>query len=292
MSKIINDIIVKPVVQGDKYTKKNTLGYDMFPFPYSNVLLQASTKSGKTTVIYNALEKCLDEGTDVFIFAPTVNQDPTYKKMIKMLKKKKCNVVVKEHFKENGLNYISGLLQLWNEEKEAEEKQNERIEEEPEGGMVRMKCGRGYKLVKQPKEDEEPEKPKKKKKKMYSPDRVIILDDLSSDMRDKDLYQLFTRSRHYKLKTFVSCHSINNILPSGLVNIHSILLFPNLSDVKIEELQDKICLYDKSDNKHDTLFKRVYKYATSEPYNFLYIDRENDNYRKNFNKLIDLEKFK
>jgi hypothetical protein len=36
-------------------------------------------------------------------------------------------------------------------------------------------------------------------------------------------------------------------------------------------------------------FYHIYDYATKDPYSFMYVDMKNQTYRKNFNKVLDLE---
>ena len=124
----INDISVKPVISHKNETKKNVRAFDYYPSPYSNICLLARKASGKSTVIYRALEQCVTKGTNVFIFSPTVHIDPTYAKMIAMLKKKKCIVVAKEHFMENGVDLIGELLTIKFGKTDSEEQQKEEEE--------------------------------------------------------------------------------------------------------------------------------------------------------------------
>ena len=62
----------------------------MFPVQYSNISITACKNSGKSNLVYRIVENCTNRYTQVLIFAATVNKDPVYKKMIKMLTK--CNI--------------------------------------------------------------------------------------------------------------------------------------------------------------------------------------------------------
>lgn len=303
-TKQISDIIIKPVIKHNKYNKETVRGYNYFPEPYSNICLMARKKSGKTNVIYRALEQCVKKGTNVFIFSPTVHMDATYEKMIHMLKKKKCNVIAKEHFiDENGVDLIKELLDIMahdnDEIKEELTEPNQHhplplmfFGNDPHYKLEGMLTGGGCRLVERPPPKKEPKKePKKGAGKLLTPESIIVFDDLSSDLRHKSVSKLLTKNRHYKLKTFFSCHSINNLDPMALSCIDNFLLFPNISNDKIEELKDKINISFKNDNKYENKLQKMYDYATEAPYSFLYIDRNNDCYRKNFNEklIVDSE---
>ena len=60
---------------------------EIFPDPCPNIVAFAKKKSGKTTVLYNILERMLPKGskTRVLIFCPTYQQDKMWRSIIKML---------------------------------------------------------------------------------------------------------------------------------------------------------------------------------------------------------------
>ena len=55
-------------------------------------------------------------------------------------------------------------------------------------------------------------------------------------------------------------------------------MFGGYPEEKLEKLYDKLAISENFD-----VFQKLYKHATSEKYNFLYIDVRNNKYRKNFN---------
>ena len=124
-TKTINDIKIKPVINSNNLNKKRIRAYDWYPEPYANIALLARKKSGKTNAIYRALEQCVTKGTEVYIFSPTVNIDATMKKMIAMLKKKKCVVIAKEHFIENGVDLVEQLLNIFGHQDDVVQKKED-----------------------------------------------------------------------------------------------------------------------------------------------------------------------
>ena len=260
----------------------------------------ARKNSGKSTVIYRALEQCATKGVNVFIFSPTVNIDPTYDKMIKMLKKKGCTVVAKEHFIENGVDLVEQLLTIFNkkEDKEEEKEQGSKpppllyFADDKNYRQTNVQVGGESTLVerkKKPLTEKKIKKDEKKKKKLLTPEHIFIFDDLSADLRHKSISKLLTKNRHYKLKTFFSCHSVNNLDKMALACVDVFHLFPNISNEKIEELAEKVNITFKNDTKKDPKLQRIYDMATAKPYSFLYIDRNNDEFRKNYNEKINIE---
>lgn len=291
-TKEINDVSIKPVIHKTNENKNNVRAFNYYENPYSNICLMARKNSGKSTVIYRALEQCAKKGTNVFLFSPTVNIDPTYGKMVKMLKKKGCTVVAKEHFiDENGVDLIGQLLQIFSKKDEVEETQ----EEYKPPPLLYFGDDRNYKhcnvqvggecvlVEKPPKPKKEKKEKEKKKDKLITPEHIFVFDDLSSDMRHKSISKLMTKQRHYKLKCFLSCHSVNNLEKMALSCIDVYHIFPNISSEKIEELGEKVNITFKNDTKKDSKLQRLYDDATAKPYNFLYIDRNNGTFRKNFN---------
>jgi hypothetical protein len=292
----INKVSIKPVINNCSYNPKKVKGYDMYPEPYANVALLAKKKSGKTNVIYRALENCVTKGTNVFIFSPTCQIDDTYKKMKVMLKKKGCTVVMKDHFMENGVDLIEQLLQIFGQkDKDEEEQDSEELVPppmmafpgDPNFRIVNPQVGGACTMVRKIKRKKKPEKPKKKKG-MIAPEHILVFDDLSSDLRHKSISRLLTKNRHYKLKTFLACHSVNNLEKMALSCVDYLHVFGNVSDEKIEEIKDKMAITFKNDSRKNSKLQRIYDFATARPWSFLLIDRVNCEFRKNFNEIIQV----
>lgn len=316
-TKVVNKIQIKPKIKKAKYTSENVRAFDYYNEPYANICLMARKNSGKTNVIFRAMEKCAKKGTNVYIFCPTYEMDETYSEMIKMLERKGCNVETYKHFiDEDGTDLIDNLLNQFESEQEkkddkySNEFDNEPMQQEvyyPPPPLLYFGDDRLYEhqhqrgngdcrlvlkplpVVRQEEKKEEKEEEKKNKKELLTPKNIFIFDDLSEDLRHKSVSKLITKNRHYKLKTFFSCHGINNLKPMALSSVDVFHLFPNLPEDKIEELKEKVNISFKGDNKKRGKLNELYDFATQEPYNFLYIDRKNNKYRKNFNEMIEFE---
>ena len=81
-TKEINNIKIRPVVHL-ALESHEILGYDYFSTLYSNIYICSRRRSGKTTLIYNILQHCVNKRTNVVFFCSTINRDSTYKLIIR-----------------------------------------------------------------------------------------------------------------------------------------------------------------------------------------------------------------
>lgn len=251
--------------------------FEMFEEPYANVVMVATKNSGKTTLLYNILKEEARKGLTVILFASTINHDPTFTAIIDMLRKKGCIVKTFDHFiNKEGVNLVEAWTSIKDEEAEAAaQPDTSQPSKEPEWQMIPTAA--------KPKKEKEK---KEKKLKFRGPETIMVFDDLSSSLRDKALTYLLTRNRHYKTKIFISCHSVINLDPKTLEVIDVAILFPGQSYDRVQELANKLGLHFTEDKKGKSHLHVLYDYATSEKYNFLYVDRNKLEYRHNMNKLL------
>lgn len=281
----INNIAIKPVIV-QAFDAKTVRGYEWFENPYNTCALIAKTKSGKTSVIYRVLEATLPKKSKIIIFCPSIKTDKTYRKMVKMLKEKDCDVKTYPHFVEGKKSILDQIVD------EAEGNVPGKKDEEPEemiGGQTLkdiMFNGK-KKATKNPKKGDDDTEITKKKK--LCAETTIIIDDLSSACRDKSLTRLLCKSRHLKMRIFISLHAITNLMPSGIRQISNVLLFPNINREKIESLADNCGVSFKDDTKKRSILWELYNDATSEPYNFLNLDLQQMTFKKNFSEIYRVE---
>lgn len=296
--KKVNNIKITPLIN-QKFNEKTVHGFRWFANPYGNIALIARTKSGKTNCIYRCLENTLKPKTNVMIFCPSINTDQTYKKMKGMLKKKKCNVKCFENFQEKGINHLNILVNELSTKEEKKEQKNESRDiqipltmdeimftnhpsvlgmgEVTEQRMI----PNGERMVVAPK------KAKKKKGKL-APEWVVIIDDLSSLCRDPSITRLLCRSRHLKMRIFISLHSITDLQPAAFGQLANIMLFQNINEERIEQVADKCGLTFRQDTKKRRFLCELYDIATATPYSFLNCDTQNMTFRKNFDEEFDI----
>lgn len=122
---------------------------------------------------------------------------------------------------------------------------------------------------------------------------LIIFDDTIANqdfLKSKEALQMFTLLRHYLCSIIILTQKYNKIPPAQRDNANGIIIFPsNAHEVAL--IKDELCPPFLTKKE----FAKVVDYATDEQYSFLFINNKADNehrYRKNFNEIIDLEKFK
>lgn len=121
------------------------------------------------------------------------------------------------------------------------------------------------------------------KDKYRSPEYLIILDDLSSELKYPSITSLLKKNRHFKCKVIISSQYLNDLKPEALKQLDYFILFKGMSDDKLERV-----IRDGDINIDFPLLKKLYEHATAEPFNFLYISTREDQYRKNFNQLYNI----
>jgi hypothetical protein len=267
-TKKINDVRVKPI-KIPKLDKLKIKGYDMFSEIYSNIFICARKKSGKSTVVFNILKECSGKNTKVIIFGATIHKDPVYVQLIKHFEKKGNTVITYTSIKENGFDNLGDILGVL-QEKEDSKSEEEEVQEDP--------------ILIFDDEPKEEKKKKTRKTKYLAPEIIFVFDDLSDELRDGSIGTLLKTNRHYKSKVIMSSQYVHDIQPQSLLQLDYMLLFGGHPDDKLKIIYSKLDLAVPYE-----LFVEIYKFATKEKHNFLYIDKNNGEFRLNFNNKIDLE---
>lgn len=271
-TKKINNIKIKPIqfIRLDLPIK----GQDMFPDIhglYGNIFLVAKKRSGKSTVIYNIIKKCVGRDTKVYIFCSTVNKDQTYKKIMDFLDHRNIYYEAFASINENGENNLQSIID--------EMKQDDEVSDEEE------KKPPPKKFIEFEETKEEKAEKKKRKLKYIAPEYMFIFDDLGQLLRDKTIEQLLKTNRHFKCKVILSSQYLNDLNPASRLNLDFVLVFKGMPLVKLEQIHKDIDI-STDFNK----FKEMYDKATEHKFNFLYIDTRTENFRINFNEsFVDIE---
>ncbi len=262
----INDETVQPI-KTPSVKLENIKGYKLFPDLYCNIFLCAKKKSGKTSVINKIIRECSDKETIFHIFCSTHNKDDNWKEIKKWLDDKKRIANFYTSLTEDKLNILDVIVEDLRTYDEEEEK-----EEAPEEDkIVNFHEDEKYMTF----------KIKKQKPKKVAPKVMFIFDDFSGELKDKTLVKLLKEHRHYKTKVIISSQYPNDLLPESRSQIDYWLLFGGHSENKLEEIYKNCNLSITFEE-----FKAIYDLATSEKYHFLYINRNTDDFRKDFNSQI------
>ena len=302
----INDVVVKPIKTGKEKDTRLPKGYKLFPEPYPNIGIIARKKSGKTNTVVNIVKACADKDTNVFVLASTANKDPMFLALKKYCKKHEIPYHAQTEIKsvdEQGKksdffqNFMKEMGEADSEEdstdSEDEEAKHPRmsnfghVPEEScsdsdyssssDDEYEKLNYGKKYdrmdpKFVKN-KGSIQPKKP------YITPEVIIITDDLSNELKTPSLRAFFKRNRHYRCLNIVSTQWIMDLLPESLKQFDYLLIFKGQTREKLEKIKGDADLAIDIDK-----FEAIYKSATSAPYSFLYIDTQNEIYRKCFNQ--------
>ena len=299
-TKTINDVkVVVPRIAKDKRPVK--FG-EVFSVPYPNIFLCAMKQSGKTTCLTNIILNSVGKNTVVIIISGSVHNDDVIKDCINKLRKRGNEVITMTDIVEDGVNAIEDFM---NEHKKPAEEDSEREAEATSSPQVPIKPARrsiadvlGKAVEKKDsgreadeakraliaKQEVKEDGPNKKKKlSKIIPEYIIVLDDCGKSLRDVWVDRLSKANRHNKTMLLMSSQDLNDLLPSTLKQMGYVILFRKFSDDKLVELFKKLDLGIQFET-----FYKLYKDATKDKFNFLFIDRNKNEFRKNFSELYKI----
>ena len=268
----INDEVVKPIPQyaGGNLDTRPVKGAQICSEPYANIFLVARKKSGKTSAVFKILKECAGRDTKIIAFVSTLNKDQNWKNIKSYFDNKGITFIGYTSLKEDGPDRLQELIKHLETEAEHEEEQ----EDVP-------KVGKGLRFN----EPEEEEESKPRKLKYLAPDYIIVLDDLSTELKSKSLVSLLKKNRHYKSKIIISSQYLHDVDPQARKQIDVWIVFGGQSDEKLQ-----IIFKDADLSIPFELFKKIYKFATMKPFSFLYLDTTKEEFRVNFNRIVTLPK--
>lgn len=265
ITKKINNVEVKAIpLDESKIDKRPIKGVQVCPEMFANILLLAKKKSGKTSIINTLLKHCLGRDTSVLAFVSTLEKDAQWAVIKEYCEKKGKPFLGYTSLFEDGDNMLDAFIKkLQVGEKEEEEK--------PEAAPLYKFPGRGA----EPEPEAKEKKPRKTK--YQAPEYIIILDDLSTELKVKTVTELLKKNRHFKAKTIISTQYLNDLPPDGFKQIDILMMFRGFSKIKLQEVFDKAALPMEFEE-----FIKMYHEATAPQYGFLWLDLHNHTFRKNF----------
>lgn len=252
----INNERVKPI----RLMKRDTRpvrGANLFPEVYSNIFMCARKKSGKTLTIAKCLRRCAGPTTKIMVFCSTINKDSTWLAIRAWAQQKNLPFIgYTSIIDDDGNNLLKDLITSM--QKPEGEKEHSLFDEE---------------------EEEEEEVPC-----YQSPEWIFVLDDLSDELRKPIIATFLKKNRHFRAKIIISSQYMNDLMPAACKQLDYVLLFKGQAQDKIE----KICK-DVDSHVSKEVFWDLYKFATKEPYSFLYVDVRGCTFRRNFDTLLSIE---
>ena len=258
--KQINNEVVRAVPLLTEKDTRPIKGAQLFPEMNANIFLCAKKKSGKTSTIFKILQKCCGPSTKIFVFCATLYKDKSWLAIQQWAEKKKIVFIWHTSLKDDsGVDKLEELVNVLQAKVDTED--------EAPPNMLDSSSD----------EDDEPARPK-----YQTPEYIFILDDLSTELKSPTVGRLLKVNRHFLAKTLISSQWLNDLQPGSRKQMDYFILFRGHMPKELEEIY-------KDANLAITLeqFISVYKFATEQPFSFLYIDTTLGQFRRNFNCLIE-----
>lgn len=283
--KKINNHIVKPLKKhGEGKKVKPVKGADIFSL-YCNIFICSRKFSGKSTLIYNIIEKTCTKNTTLVLFVSTVYKDDTYTEILKMCSKKNMNVVIHTSLYDDE---IKGFDRLSEMVKHLKENLTRNTEDEPPIEKVQPKVSSSllFDETVQEESDEIILPKKSSRSKWQVPEYLFIFDDLSMELKhSQSVVSLLKDSRHLKAKVLISSQAWTDVPKNARGQFDYYILYKG---VPLEKLQD---IYDESALSTITYkqFESVYHTVTEKKFCFLYIDKSAERFRQNLDTSIEIQ---
>lgn len=277
--KKINNKEVKPIPKLNGEDNRPILGAELIPQAFCNIFISAAKFSGKTTALFKILQECTGKNTKIIAFVSTLYNDDSWIYIQKYFKAKGIEFEGHTSIKEDGVDLLNELVQ--DLEDEAREREEEKEEEQDEH---QRKIGGFKKAFEQA--NKEPESPKPRKPKYLAADLIIVLDDISNELKSKSLVTLLKKHRHYKTKTIISSQYYLDLLPESRNQIDYFLLFKGQTDKKLETIYRDAQLVIPYE-----LFIKLYENAINKQYGFLYINKQLQEFRKGFSEKYEIPEY-
>jgi len=286
----INSLQVKAAPKWGGEDSRPPRGADLFSTVFFSAFFSAKKKSGKTSNLFFTLSRIISRETKLIIFCSTVHKDPTWVFMVKYFKSKGIEVETHLSVKEDGIDLLGTLVkELEIEFDPGQESEEEEEEEEVDPKEILKQKGNGimkaileHNLSNE--QQQQKGKGKKEKKSKYRERKyIVVLDDISSDLKSKSLVSLLKNHRHFEMAVLISSQYYLDILPESRMQLDYFLIYKGQTEEKLKAIYHDADLdieYDK--------FKELYDDATKDPYSFLYVDARNCEFRKNYNEKYNL----
>jgi hypothetical protein len=211
--KKINDFKVKPIkIPKDSRPVK---GGFLFPKPYCTVFLLGKKESGKTNTLFNIMCNRIESNTTIVIFSSTIYSDDNWIAIRKFFEEKEIPTIyytgIYEQHDNTRVNKLQELVSQLEDEAIA---RDEAKKEEK-----KKKKEKKLKIIKTDDDSDSDDEEKEKKPKKIAADYIIIIDDLSNEIKDKSLETLIKKHRHYHTMILLSNQTLNDVTVATRKNL-------------------------------------------------------------------------
>jgi hypothetical protein len=146
-----------------------------------------------------------------------------------------------------------------------------------------LKCLENYDMIT---EDAEPvDMRKQKMPKQFGPENLIILDDMSAQMKNNpDIAHLIKQHRWFHSKILISSQGYNDIPKDGRSAMSYYMLYKQIPEKKLLQLHEDMGMSIKPQQLLDLYYDAVPN--QKDGYDFLYVDKRG-RFRKNFDEIYE-----
>jgi len=254
---------VEPVVI-NKMNPDDVCGGEIAPVPYCNVVMVAETGSGKSSVLKDLVLRTVGNAL-VVAFVPTIDSDPTW-------------LLIRQKLQERGNRFI-GFSTLESElsdnvDDEFSEDSDEIVinssEEKVKSKKIRKvnnlkelaNCFLKYPMLEDPRCSSK-----------VCPRIVVVMDDMREYLKHPSVAEFMSISRHCKAKFIISTQGIHDLPPVALRQVRQWYLFKGFPKEKVEKIRK-----DAGIPMDLETFYKLYTHATREPFSFLLINKNGNDF--------------
>lgn len=273
--KKINNQEVKVIKLDKQIDKRPARGHETISECFANIFICARKNSGKTSVVNHILEQCAGPKTKIIAYVSTLDKDPSWSAIRKKFKDRFIGYtsIIDEDSGEDILgDFVRERILEAKEEREKKDQRDEEHDAMKGFGPIDhniIDFGGGSKEIIE------------KKGKYKELEYIIIFDDMSSDLKNRNIAPLLKRNRHFKCKTIISSQNFSDLTPESRRQIDIFIVFGGFSKIYLEKLYAEALISIPLD-----VFIDIYHEATKEQYSFLLIDTRNNQFRIKFDKEI------
>lgn len=267
----INNSVVKPLKFVKPKDDRPIKGFETVPLLMAIIFICAHKNSGKTWVVNDIINKCSTKDTTVIAFVSTLYKDDAWIAIRKNLKKKGIDFIGHTSIVDDDTkqNHLIEFMKENRQPDDDEEDENEIIQKPKDLNDILFPI------------HEDEDTITFRKSKYQAPKFILIFDDLSDELRKPYLQKFLKEHRHYSTKVIISSQYCKDLPPMALQQTDFWLLFKGHTPDKLINIYERCGL-----NITFQDFINLYNFATSQPYNFLYINKNTKEFRRNFNERL------
>ena len=236
-------------------------------------------RSGKTNVVISTIIRSAGPATKVMIFSSTVNSDPNWAEAKEMFEEMGIVYETFTSITEGKTNHLAELCEYL--EAPLEQESDSDADPSDIGIEIAMdgKTPEEEEAEREPETDAEPEK--------LAPRFIIVIDDLSTELKDPQVASLMKRNRHFGVEMLVGSQNYKDLIGTGARDqINYMLLWKGIRVSLLREIHA-----EKGPPFDFETFLAMYTAATGspeEPHQFLYCGIRDDDYRIGFSMRFKL----